>query len=51
MEILNLIESAMAEVPENVGHLLRFMGDEIAKLGSALEALAARMDKLEKPDA
>jgi len=48
-DMLDFIESAVAEVPENVGKALTFMGDEIAKLGTLLEALAARMDKLDKP--
>lgn len=46
-DFLNFIESAAAEVPENLGKVLHLMGDEIAKLGGALEALAARMDKLD----
>lgn len=40
MDILNQIESALAEVPENVGKLLTYLGQE-------LEKLAARMDKLD----
>jgi hypothetical protein len=40
MDILAEIESALAEVPENVGKLLTF-------LGTKLEELAARMDVLE----
>lgn len=40
MDILNEIESAVAEVPENVGKALVFLGAE-------LEKLAARMDKLD----
>lgn len=40
MDILNQIESAVAEVPENVGRALVFLGQQ-------LEALAARMDKLD----
>jgi hypothetical protein len=47
--LLDSIESAVAEVPENVGIALKFMGSEIEKLGSLLEALAARMDHLDKP--
>lgn len=46
-DMLNFIESAAAEVPENVGKALKLLGDEVAKLGSLLEALAARMDKLD----
>lgn len=49
MSFLEIIESAMSEVPEVVGTALKAMGDEIAKLGSLLEAVAARMDKLDKP--
>lgn len=40
MDILNQIESAVAEVPENIGKLLTYLGTE-------LEKLAARMDKLD----
>jgi hypothetical protein len=40
MDILSQIESAVAEVPENVGKALTFLGQQ-------LEALAARMDKLD----
>jgi hypothetical protein len=47
MSFLPMIESAVSEVPELVGVALKAMGDEIAKLGTMLEALAARMDKLE----
>lgn len=50
-ELLDMIESAAAEVPENVGVALKFVGSEIARLGTALETLAARMDKLDKPAA
>jgi hypothetical protein len=49
MSFLPIIESAMSEVPEVVGTALKAIGDEVAKLGSMLEALAARMDKLDKP--
>ena len=38
-----------AEVPEEAGAALKFIGSEITRLGSLLEALAARMDKLDKP--
>lgn len=40
MDILAEIESAVAEVPENVGKALVFLGQK-------LEELAARMDQLE----
>jgi hypothetical protein len=39
-DILNEIESAVAEVPENLGRVLTFLGQK-------LEELAARMDKLD----
>lgn len=39
-DILSEIESAVAEVPENVGRALVFLGQK-------LEELAARMDKLD----
>ena len=48
MTFLPMIESAVSEVPELVGVALKAMGDEIARLGSILEELAARMDKLDK---
>lgn len=51
MSFLPMIESAVSEVPELVGTALKAMGDEIAKLGTMLEELAARMDKLDKPAA
>lgn len=44
-EIYQAIEGAVAEVPEAVGKALKFMGDEIARLGTALEALAAKMEE------
>ncbi len=44
-DITQAIEGAVAEVPEAVGKALKYMGDEIARLGVALEALSARMDK------
>jgi hypothetical protein len=48
MTFIPLIESAVSEVPELVGVALKAMGDEIAKLGTMLEGLAARMDKLDQ---
>lgn len=39
-DILAQIESAVAEVPENIGRALVFIGQQ-------LEALAARIDRLE----
>lgn len=50
-DFLNLVESAASEVPEIVGTLLKAMGDQIAHMGEMLEALAARMDKLDPPTA
>lgn len=41
---LSVLEALVAEVPENVGKALKFMGDEIAALGAKLEALAASME-------
>jgi hypothetical protein len=49
--LLDSIESAVAEVPEEVGAALKFIGSEITKLGALLEALAARMDERDKPAA
>jgi hypothetical protein len=43
MDVLGQLESALAEIPENVGHALRFLGEK-------LEELAARMDRLEQGD-
>lgn len=51
MSFLNIIESAASEVPELVGTALKAIGDEVAKMGEMLEALAARMDKLDPPAA
>lgn len=48
MDLSNLtdaIEGALAEVPEAVGKALKYMGDEITRLGVALEALAAKMEE------
>ena len=48
MDISNIyqaIEGAAAEVPEAVGKALKYMADEIARLGEALEALAAKMEE------
>lgn len=42
--ILESIEGAVAELPEAAGAALKYMGDEIARLGAALEALSARME-------
>lgn len=47
-DILDAIESAIAEVPENVGKVLTMVGDEITKFGVLLQALAVRMDNIEK---
>lgn len=51
MSFLEIIESAASEVPEIVGTALTTLGTEIAKMGELLEALAARMDKLEQDQA
>lgn len=48
MSFLPIIESALSEVPEVVGQALKALGDEVARLGSMLEGLAARMDKLDQ---
>jgi hypothetical protein len=49
-DVMGMIEQAVAEVPESVGTALKWLGDEVAKLGSDLQALAARMDHLEHPE-
>lgn len=49
MSFLDIIETAASEVPDVVGAALKTIGDEIAKMGELLEALAKRMDKLDKP--
>lgn len=43
-ELTQVIEGAIAEAPEALGKALKYMGDEIARLGVALEALAAKME-------
>lgn len=43
--ILTSIEAAVGELPEAAGQALKYIGEEIARLGTALEALAARMEK------
>lgn len=43
MDILAELEAAIAEVPENVGKALSFLGQK-------LEELAARMDRLDGGD-
>jgi len=48
-DLLHFIEAAAAEVPEEVGKALTFIGEEVAKLGQLCETLAARMDKLDPP--
>jgi hypothetical protein len=50
-DVMGFIEAAAAEVPEAVGKALTMLGDEISKLGTALEALAARMDAAEAHEA
>lgn len=47
MSFLDIIETAASEVPDVVGQALKMMGDEIAKMGELLQALADRMDKLD----
>jgi hypothetical protein len=44
LELTQVIEGAMAEVPEAVGKALKYMGDEITRLGTKLEELAAKME-------
>lgn len=44
-EIFQAVEGAVAEVPEAVGKALNYMAEEIARLGAALEALAAKMEE------
>lgn len=48
MSYLQIIETAVSEVPDMAGAALKAIGDEIAKMGEMLQALAARMDKLEQ---
>jgi len=50
MSFLQIIETAASEVPETVGVALKAIGDEVAKMGDLLQAIAARMDKLENPN-
>lgn len=45
MDVLGELEGLVAEIPENIGKALAFLGTKIDELGVKLEELAAKMDK------
>ena len=44
MDILGDLEGMLANIPEDVGAALRFIGQKVDELGAKLEQLAAKME-------